>query len=160
MPRKLLLPHKYKKLGWLIFIPAVIAGIILLTIGMDKIVIGAKVFAIYDGEVFGNYKSFSFIYANITDTIVGILFIIGALLIGFSKEKNEDEFISSLRESSLLWAVLVNYVLLIFAFAFIYGTAFFSVMLYNIFTVLIIFIGRFNYVLYRSFKSMSNEKHH
>jgi hypothetical protein len=58
----------------------------------------------------------------------------------------------------LLWAVFVNYILLLLSFIFIYGTRFFNVMLYNMFTVLIIFIARFNYVLYKNSKSLKNEK--
>jgi hypothetical protein len=150
-----LLPHKYKKVGWIILIPATILGIILMFKGFESMSLNAKVFAIYNNEIFGKSQSFSFIHTNITNTIVGILFIVGALLVGFSKEKNEDEFITNLRLSSLLWAVFVNYILLLIAFAFIYGTVFLSVMVYNMFTVLIIFIVRFNYVLYRNSKSVS-----
>ena len=81
-----------------------------------------------------------------------------AMFVGFSKEKREDEFIAKLRLSSLLWAVWVNYVLLLFAFLFVYGTSFLTVMIYNMFTVLIIFIVRFNYILYKNAKSVSDEK--
>lgn len=155
MIHQLLLPNKYKKTGWLILVPATILGIILLFTGFDSMPLNTRVFAVLNNEILGKNQSFSFIYTNVTPTIAGILFIAGALLVGFSKEKYEDEFISNLRLSSLLWAVLVNYILLLFAFAFIYGTSFLSVMLYNMFTVLIIFIARFNYVLYRNSKSVS-----
>ncbi|MEO6730880.1 MAG: hypothetical protein ABIN01_06660 [Ferruginibacter sp.] len=91
-------------------------------------------------------------------TLVGIVFIIGGLLVGFSKEKKEDEFIANLRLSSLLWAVCVNYVLLFLAFVFVYGMGFFTVMAYNLFTVLLIFISRFNYIVYKNTKIVSDEK--
>jgi len=159
MKYKLFLPNKYKKVGWFILIPAAILGIILTFTDFQKIPLNAKVFAIFSDEILGKNQSFTFIYTNITNTIVGILFIAGALLVGFSKEKNEDEFIANLRLSSLLWAVLVNYLLLFFAFVFIYGIAFVSVMIYNMFTVLIIFIARFNYVLYHNSKSAPDEKY-
>ena len=97
-----------------------------------------------------NDRYFTIINVHLINTIVGLLFIAGGLLVGFSKEKNEDEYISRLRLSSLLWAVLVNYALLSVAFVFVYDTAFLSVMVYNMFTVLIIFIIRFNYILFRS----------
>ena len=155
----LLLPNRYKKIGWLIFIPTTIFGIIIRPLTSEKTTLSAWVFSLFSGDSLSKSKSFSFIYTDVTDTVVGILFIVGGLLIGFSKEKNEDEFIASLRQSSLLWAVLVNYILLLFCFVFIYGMAFFDVMVYNMFTVLIIFIGRFNYVLYRNFKSMAREKY-
>jgi hypothetical protein len=80
-------------------------------------------------------------------------------MVGFSKEKNEDEFIANLRLSSLLWAVLVNYGLLLLAFVFVYGFPFLNVMVYNMFTVLIIFIARFNYILHRNSNYKPDEKH-
>ena len=157
--KNLLLPNRYKKIGWFVLLPTAILGIALLCTGIDSIQLDGWVFAVFDGELFGKSRSFCFIHTNVIDTVVGILFIVGALLVGFSKEKNEDEFIASLRQTSLLWALLVNYGLLLFCFAFIYGTAFLSVMLYNVFTVLVIFIARFNYILHRSFKSMPIEKY-
>jgi ABC-type Fe3+-siderophore transport system permease subunit len=106
----------------------------------------------------GKKRLFSFIDVNITNTIIGVLFITGALLVGFSREKREDEFIAGIRLSSLLWAVAVNYLLLLLAFIFIYGTPFLDVMLYNMFTVLILFIARFHYMLYKNSKPLTDEK--
>lgn len=159
MMNNLLLPHKYKKLGWIILVPVTILGMILIFSDFEALAIQAKVFAILNDEFLGKKESFSIIQTNITNTIIGILFIVGALLVSFSKEKVEDEFIAKLRQTSLLWAVLVNYILLLFAFMFIYGSAFFNVMLYNMFTILIIFIIRFNYVMYRNSKSELSEKY-
>lgn len=159
MSNKLLLPNRYKIIGWYIFIPAAILGIILLFTDFESFPINAKVFALFNEELLGKGGSFNIIQTNITPTVVGILFIMGAMLVSFSREKTEDEFIARLRQSSLLWAVFVNYVLLLIAFAFIYGMAFLDVMIYNMFTILIIFIIRFNYILYRNSKEMPNEKY-
>lgn len=159
MLNKLLLPHRYKKIGWVILVPATILDVFLMFTDFEGLSLNGKVFALFNDEIFGKAQSFGFIDTNITNTLAGVLFIAGALLVGFSKEKNEDEFIANLRQTSLLWAVLVNYVLLLLSFLFIYGTAFLNVMLYNMFTVLIIFIVRFNYVLYSNAKSMLDEKY-
>jgi len=113
------------------------------------------VFAFFYNEILSKPHYFAFIETNITNTLVGMLFIIGALFVGFSREKREDEFIANLRLSSLLWAVLVNYVLLLLAFAFVYGDAFLNVMIYTMFTVLIIFICRFNYILFKNSKTLA-----
>lgn len=158
MSNKLLFPNKYKMIGWCLLIPAAILGIILMVSDFEAMKINARVFAIFNDEIFGKAQTFSFIHTNITNTIVGILFIIGSLLVGFSREKREDEFIANLRLSSLLWAVLVNYILLLFFFVFVYGGSFLYVMIYNMFTVLVIFIVRFNYILYRNSKTVSDEK--
>lgn len=155
---KLLLPNRYKRIGWFILIPATILGLIMAIGGFDDISLQAKVFAISYTELFSKGHYFKIIQTDISNTIVGCLFIIGAILVGFSREKDEDEFIANLRLSSLLWAVLVNYVLLFLAFIFIYGTSFWAVMVYNMFTVLIIFITRFNFVLYKSKRRIRDEK--
>ena len=158
MKTKLLLPNGYKKMGWIILVPSLIMGIVLLATNFEALGLRATVFAIYGDEIFGDTVIFGLLKTYVMPTLVGVLFIIGALLVAFSKEKREDEYIASLRLSSFLWAVLVNYLLLMFCFLFIYGGGFFSVMLYNMFTMLIIFIARFNFLLYRNSKTISNEK--
>ena len=158
MTRALLLPHRYKKIGWLILLPATILGIILAIGEFDQEWLSAKVFAMFTDEILGGRKFFSFINTNITNTVVGVLFLVGAMLTAFSREKQEDEYIEKLRLSSLLWAVWVNYLLLLLAFIFVYGFAFLNVMIYNMFTILIIFIARFNYILYQNRKGVAGEK--
>lgn len=146
----LLLPHRFKKPGWFILIPAALAGILISIMDFDAQLLKGTVFAIANDPLLGEDRFFSFIKTDLTNTVVGSLFIIGGLLVGFSREKKEDEFIANLRLTSLLWAVWVSYILLLLAFLFIYGAVFFSVMVYNMFTVLIIFIIRFNFLLYKN----------
>jgi hypothetical protein len=158
MATQLLLSHRYKKIGWLILIPAAILGLISVYDGFNRNWFQTKVFAIANDNSTLDSQYFNFALTNITNTVFGVLFIIGAMLVSFSKEKNEDEFIANVRLSSLLWAVCVNYILLLICFVFVYGTPFLSVMLYNMFTVLIIFITRFNYLLYKNSKRAFDEK--
>ncbi|WP_462255315.1 hypothetical protein [Ferruginibacter sp.] len=158
MTTQLLLSHRYKKIGWFIFIPATILGLILASGRFDTTWIRARVFAIANDGSALHSEYFNFADTDITNTVIGALFIIGAMLVSFSKEKNEDEFIANVRLSSLLWAVCVNYILLLFCFVFVYGTSFLSIMLYNMFTVLIIFIIRFNYLMYKNSKRAFDEK--
>lgn len=158
MSTQLLLPNKFKKIGWAILIPAFIAGLILCITDYQATWLKTKVFAIVNEEIFGKSQYFSLIVTNITNTLVGVLFIVGAILVSFSKEKTEDEYISNLRLKSLQWSLLVNNLLLLFAFMFIYGTTFLSIMVYNMFTMVLIFIIRFNYILYKNTKCSTDEK--
>lgn len=158
MSHNLLLPNRYKKAGWILLLPATLLGVFLIVAGFDALPVSTNVFAIVYSQIFEKTQWFSVISTDVTNTIAGVLFLAGALLVSFSKEKDEDEYIANLRLSSLLWAVFVNYGLLLFAFLFIYGTAFLSVMLYNMFTVLIIFIVRFHYVLYKNSGTATDEK--
>ncbi|HQW11935.1 MAG TPA: hypothetical protein PK076_05170 [Saprospiraceae bacterium] len=158
MSNTLLLPNKFKLIGWFLLIVAVILFVASSVEVFDLFPEKSKVFAIFNKEIFGQSQFFTLFETNITLTVVGVLFIIGAMMVGFSKEKREDEFIAKLRLSSLLWAVWVNYALLFLAFFFVYGTDFLTVMMYNMFTILIIFIVRFNYLLYKNSKVVLDEE--
>jgi hypothetical protein len=165
MNQRLLLPNRFKTIGWCILIPAAIAGILLTTTGYEAEWLNAKVLTLFYDEigiisdaVVDEFGPFGLIEANVTNTLVGVVFLTGALMVAFSKEKHEDEFIANLRLSSLLWSVWVNYILLLVAFLLVYGIAFLHIMIYNMFTILIIFIIRFNYLLYRSTTSMADDK--
>lgn len=85
-----------------------------------------------------------------TDEIVAIGIILGLLLIAFSREKVEDEMISQLRLEALQWSVYANYLILTVAILAVYDLAFIDVMVYNMFTVLLVFVGRFRWLIYRN----------
>jgi hypothetical protein len=159
MLKQILLPNQFKLIGWILLIPSAILGFFLMLTDLEsKLTIKSKVFALYNDEILGDKNHFGIISTDITITLVGVVFILGAMMVGFSKEKHEDEYIAKLRLSSLMWAVWVNYVLLLLSFIFIYGMGFFHVMIYNMFTVLIIFIGRFNIKLFINRMIPADEK--
>lgn len=158
MSGELLLSNKFKKIGWILLIPSAILGIYLSILNFEPEWLNSKVFALIYSEPFGRWQFFRFIEVNLTNTLTGVLFIIGGVLVGFSKLKREDESFSRIRLSSLLWAVWVNYLLLLIAFLFIYGTAFLTIMIYNMFTFLILFIGRFYFMLYKKNMHLPPEK--
>ena len=159
MLKQILLPNQFKMLGWILLVPSAILGFLLMLSDLESTLkINSKVFALYNDEIMGSQRHTGIISTDITNTLVGVFFILGAMMVGFSKEKKEDEYIANLRLSSLMWAVWVNYVLLLLSFIFIYGMGFFHVMIYNMFTVLIIFIGRFNIKLFINRMIPANEK--
>jgi hypothetical protein len=84
---------------------------------------------------------------NFIDEILVLLIIVGGCLWGFSKEKEEDEYIARIRLNALIWAVLINYLLVVVSTIFIYGFWYLDVMLFNLVTPLIIFLLRYNYLL-------------
>lgn len=91
-------------------------------------------------------------------TIVPIMLIIGLLLIAFSKEKIEDEMIVKIREQSLVWSVIVNFMILIFGILLIFGLPYLHFLSFQIFFVLILFIAKFNFELYRLKKATKDEE--
>ncbi|MBW7468190.1 hypothetical protein K0O23_14030 [Pontibacter aydingkolensis] len=115
----------------------------------------ATVFAIYDGGLFEASKVMTLVENSIFDEVVAITAIVGGLLAAFSKEKDEDEYIAQIRLESLLWATYINYGFLLFSILFIYGSGFYQIMVFNMFTLLIIFLVRFNFILYRSARAVA-----
>ncbi|MDH7446607.1 hypothetical protein [Aquimarina sp. 2201CG14-23] len=148
---KYLLSNKFKKPGWVLFIIGIIFGIILLIKDLESNFIETKVISLFHNGAFSktNNGIISIITNDIVDELITIIIIIGGLMVSFSKEKIEDEFISKIRLDSLTWAILVNYGILLFATIFIYDMQYFNVLIYNMFTPILIFILRFNYVVYK-----------
>jgi hypothetical protein len=160
MKTNYLLPNRFKKIGWILFIPGIILGAIFLA--LDKIEPGflnINVFAIVEGEFFdGGSQFFTTPKNNIMDEIIALLLIVGSIFIALSKEKNEDEFISRIRLESLVWATYVNYFILILTILFVFDLAFLWVMVFNMFTILFFFMIRFNWIIYKSKKSIKDEE--
>ena len=158
MNTKFLLPAKFKKYGWLILIPGVVLGILHMIFEFNLDFLDINVFAItFDGFV-DNRDLFGFIEDNFLNEVLGLFIIIGGLMVTFSKEFDEDEFISRMRLECLVWAFLWNYGLLAIAFVLFYSFSFLSIMVYNMFTPLILFIIRFNWLLWKSRKSVKYEE--
>ncbi|MEA5256484.1 hypothetical protein VB264_01740 [Arcicella aquatica] len=147
MKAKYLFPYQYKFVGWtltILFLLIWIVGAITKT-GLDFFTITLPFkYALQDS--FGASSNETTL--NLGDEFIVIGLIVGMILIAFSKEKVEDEYVSQVRLETLQWAIYINFVLLIVATIFVYGTYYFNVMIYNMFTPLLFFIGRFYYVLY------------
>jgi len=141
--------NKYKKIGWIILVPSVIVAYFSLFHEWQPDFLDVKVPAIISDKEGLNfdYKLFKMIENNILNEILGILIIISSLLIAFSKEKQEDEFIAKIRLECLVWATYLNFAILLFAIIAVYGIPFFYVMNFNMFTIPIFFIITFNWQL-------------
>jgi len=151
MKTKFLFPNRFKRIGWIILVPSAILGILIFFGIVDFKFLEVKVFAIYSGSLLpGGETVFGVINENISEEIFEILCIVGAILVAFSKEKQEDEFIAKTRLESLVWATYINYAILILCLILFYGTGFLYVLWFNMFTLLIFFIIRFYYILYKS----------
>ncbi len=150
MTKCFLLPHSFKKVGWLLFLVGVIAGITCMVLGVDfDDYLKVRVFTFF-GDGFFKMKAFSFVENGILDELITVFIIVGGVLVGFSKTKVEDEYISQLRLNSLVWSVYVSYAILFLATIFVYGMPFLDVMMVNMFTVLLFFIVRFHIQLYKA----------
>lgn len=157
MKTNYLLPHKFKKIGWILFIPAIILALFQVICEWEPAFLDVQVFALFgdDWNFLGNNSDevskpyFNIIRNNILNEILGIACIVSGIMVAFSRQKVEDEFISQIRLESLVWATYLNYGILALAFILVYDLAFFWIMVFNMFTILIFFIIRFNWRLHR-----------
>ena len=158
METSYLLSHRFKKVGWLLFIPSAILGLLTLIYDWTPDFLNVNVFGIFIDEIVGVKKYFGFVSNNILNEILGVLVIISGLMIAFSKERVEDELITKIRLQSLVWATYWNYGILILAFLFVYDLSFLWVMIFNMYTVLIFFIIKFNWSLVKLNKALTYEE--
>ena len=158
MKTSFLFPHSFKKIGWLLLIPTLLASVFFILSETEYDILTFKVFAIYTDAIINKPEFFTVITNNLQDEMLGVLLIVGGILVAFSKEKTEDEFINKIRLESLVWATYVNYAILLLCLLLIYGMPFLSVMMYNMFTLLLFFIIRFHWMLYRNNKTTGDEE--
>lgn len=157
MKNSLLIPNKYKVLGWIMF---------LLFTGLGLACMYAE-FKIPDFQLYhpsmatineaSDSVSLDLGDYNLTNeqALAGV--IAGLLMIAFAKEKNEDEYISFLRLKSWQWSVLISFLIFLICVFSFYGTLFWVVLIYNVFTVPLVFIIKFNLSLYLLRKGGNNE---
>ena len=149
MKTNYLLPNKFKKLGWVLFGLGLLRGVYIYATGLTDEFLKVKVLSIYDNQIFGKRSFFKIVENGIFDELVSIFIIVGGFLVGFTKEKIEDEFIYKLRKDSLVWALIVNYSILLVAILFVYDMTFLHILFFNMFTTLVFFVIRFSVLKYK-----------
>lgn len=155
MRHRLLLPNRFKLIGLLTLIPFLALGIAVRFFDFGFTFLSShSVWEITSSNISSHISD----YQNYTDELALSGIIISLLLIAFTREKQEDEFISQLRLESLQWAVLINYVLLLAATWIVYQFAYIDVMMYNMLTVLLLFILRFHILLWKNRYSTDHQK--
>jgi hypothetical protein len=150
MKTHFLFPNQFKKIGWLLFVPSVLATLFISVFNLSTDdYLNVTVFSFYEKNLGEVPVFFRFIKNSIVDEIFTIGIIVGGILVGFSKLKEEDEMISKIRYESLVWATYLNYGIIVFFTLFLFGLPYLNVLFYNMFTLLLFFIIRFHYMIYK-----------
>ncbi len=158
MKTRYLFPNSYKKIGWILLVIGLILGIVLLVNDFEYPSYEIKVWTpIKSGALFESDRN-HLIETNIFTEIAIFLITAGGLLVAFSKEKIEDEYIQKIRVESLIWATFVNYIILLIATLLLFDFNFLTFMTINMFSLLLLFIVKFQWELYRLKKMDKNEK--
>lgn len=134
--KNLLFPRQFQVIGWLLFIPAIILGILLCfsaisCTGINEIILNDA-------------------------AIIGIT--VGSILIVCSKEKHEDEMIRSIRLISLLKALYIYAAILIISVLLINGITFFLFMGINLVLLPLVYVVMFRLEIYRYYKMSEDEE--
>jgi hypothetical protein len=140
-----LLPYRFKQIGYMLLVPFLALGIAYMFLEFTIPWLEVRNMT---PRLFVDSMEFS-ATNNLTDELAAVGVIMSLSFIAFSRERVEDEAIQFFRLEALQWAVYANYIVLVACILLVYGIHFFSVITYNMFTVLIIFILRFRYVLFR-----------
>ncbi len=155
MKTNYLLPKKWKIIGWILLLIGLILGTITLMKSYEVDWFSFKVIALYNEPFSGAPGFFQTTENSLFDELACLLIILGGMLVAFSKEKVEDEFINKLRKDSLVWALIVNYLILVLAVICVYDITFFHILVFNMFTPILFYIFRFNFL---KLKSRSDEE--
>ena len=143
--KHLLFPHIFQLIGWIMFVPSMIAGGIIFS-----------GFLPFDGIM--QYLSYDGMTETIVNDIVIIGIALGSLFIVCSKERIEDEMTASIRLSSLLNSIYAYIILLIGCTLLINGVDFIVFALANLTILPILFVCNFQLELYRYNKMFANEE--
>jgi len=129
-----MIAYKFKYMGWVLL---TCGSALAILYHINRIAIMAPVLAVHSSYVQTRY--FAIIQTNIYEEITLICFLVGFLLIVFSREKKEFHEYKSLRDQSWRIGILLNSALLAFSILFIYGKGFASILIVNIFSTFAIY---------------------
>ena len=149
-----LLPHAFKIWGWVLFGLGLSIGLVGTIKGDIEFGWELRVPAVFHSSFFSNeLEWFVWVENELTDELLVFSLILGGLFIGFSAERDEDELTALIRLKALSWAVVMNSVILLLATALIYDMNYLNVVFYNMFTTIILFVLRYQYLMFRFRKS-------
>lgn len=156
-----LFPQAYKKIGSALILISILL-IVLDQFNGLYFLENIKALAVYNSGTPLNSNPenegfFKIINDDFRFEIIVVIMLVGLILFGFSKRQNEDEMIQKVRLNSLVWATYVHFFLFILFTVFTFGVFYLNFLLIGIFTILIIYIIRFEYKMFMINRDL-NEK--
>lgn len=163
MKTNYLFPHRFKLISGVLFFVSFITLVAYCCIPeFASFQLNATVFAIVsdadNGKIFNGITFLGCTENSIADELLMLIVVISGIVYAFSKEKNEDEMVASIRLRSLAWATIINYALILVSYLFVYGFIFLNVLMAVMFSQLLIFIVLFRFKMYRFYNSRQDEE--
>ena len=138
MDRSPLLSNRFRIPGFGLITAGLIMAVLRFYYGIKPAILDFKVFAI--SSSFFQTKNFAIINNNFSEEITALLLLSGLFFIAFSREKTETLDVQNIRLKSLLYATILNSLLLIASLFFVFGLSFVKVLVANMFSTLILYI--------------------
>ncbi|MDR1006792.1 MAG: hypothetical protein LBL74_08035 [Bacteroidales bacterium] len=159
MKKTYLFPTCFQMIGWLITLPSLALVFLPDMLGID-LNFDFKMPALLYGAVLNENAGGWFVMADTSfaTTILPVLLIVGLCFIAFAKRRYEDEYVSKIREQSLVWSILTGCAVFVLLTLFVYGMSYLLVLYFITALFLIIFVCKFNYELYKLKKANRNEE--
>lgn len=148
MNKTLLLPYPFKRIGWALFIPTALLGILMGIDGFN----GFPSFLLPDTAA--PSQTLDRICNNVA--LIGVL--VGALLITCSRERIEDELIGRIRLNALLAALYTSFAVSVVAALLLYDLSYLYFMIFNLCLLPVIFLAIERVLLWRLGKEAAHEE--
>ncbi|MBP1645045.1 MAG: hypothetical protein H6Q16_620 [Bacteroidetes bacterium] len=162
MKKTFLFPTCFRKIGWIISIVTLLYFVIGVIFFEAKYDFNFKMPAIVGyGEIpffSEETKYFVLAHTSFITTLFPVLMIIGLVFIAFSRERNEDEYVSKIRERALVWSVLATCAVLILANLLIYGLDALYVFWFDFLFFLLLFVIKFRIDIFRFNRSAKKDE--
>jgi hypothetical protein len=155
MKTKLLLPNRFKRIGWFIFIPCLVMTVVSLiadmteSFGLFNFFNGKHLFFQWTSKVIMEGKSDDlFASQDFMGEILLTLTAMSFFLVAFTKERQEDEWIEKVRLESLLWGFYGHLLFFLLAVWAGYSLNFYVFLSWNMLVAPLVFLFRFHWLVY------------
>lgn len=158
---RMLLPRGFKAAGCCLLAAGIVLGILYCVIPDSMSVSVNDIRELFGRERIEARATFGGGFTAENDlmmTIIGLLMVVGGVFVGFSRNRDDDEFIEQIRYESLVLSIYLNAVALVVCLFVVWGLPFITVMFCSLFSVLCIFIVCFYIRVLINKKSMRNEE--
>ena len=128
-------------------IPGILSAIIRFYFGLKPDFLDVKMFALYSS--YFEVKYFTIIENNYSEEIAGLLIFLGLFFIVLSKEKLENDNVSSIRLQALILSFFINSFMIIISLLFVFGLGFVRFLIINLYLIFVIYIIVFRIYLFK-----------
>ena len=166
MKKNYLFPHRFKWIGWCLFIPFALLFFVggsmeiieddLISFPTLVINAGQLDFKLNEGNPTGLVASIQ--REDMFNEICIVAMSLGLLFVAFARENDEDEYVEHLRLYSFAWAIKANTLLLILGTWFFFGGLYLWFILFWLISLFLIYIAKFQWELRQMRKEASDEE--